>query len=254
MPRSSSRWKTTRAASPAPYHAEPLLEISRRIDRGEGSTYRINGSEVRARDVQLLFADASTGANSPALVRQGQISELIGARPQNRRRILEEAAGVSGLLQPPPRSRAAGRGRGDQSHPPRRCGGGAGWRSGATAARGAGGGAIQEARRARSAVCAPPSPTPAGQGGRRPPPGREAWRAAETASQSAVREAAAAMTRPSRRPAPAAPARRAGRRRDGASARGAGPRSDRARGGGGQGAHREPLIRDARAPRRRSGA
>ncbi len=83
--------------APAPYHAEPLLEISRRIDRGEGSTYRINGSEVRARDVQLLFADASTGANSPALVRQGQISELIAARPQNRRRILEEAAGVSGL-------------------------------------------------------------------------------------------------------------------------------------------------------------
>jgi chromosome segregation protein len=83
--------------APAPWHAEPLLEVSRRIDRGEGSTYRINGSEVRARDVQLMFADASTGANSPALVRQGQISELIGARPQNRRRILEEAAGVSGL-------------------------------------------------------------------------------------------------------------------------------------------------------------
>jgi chromosome segregation protein len=83
--------------APAPWHAEPLLEISRRIDRGEGSTYRINGSEVRARDVQLLFADASTGANSPALVRQGQISELIGSAPRNRRRILEEAAGVSGL-------------------------------------------------------------------------------------------------------------------------------------------------------------
>ena len=83
--------------APAPFHAEPVLEISRRIDRGEGSTYRINGAEVRARDVQLLFADASTGANSPALVRQGQISELIAARPQNRRRILEEAAGVSGL-------------------------------------------------------------------------------------------------------------------------------------------------------------
>ena len=69
----------------------------RRIDRGEGSTYRINGREVRARDVQLLFADASTGSNSPALVRQGQISELIAAKPQNRRMILEEAAGVSGL-------------------------------------------------------------------------------------------------------------------------------------------------------------
>src|SRR6185312_11307397 len=67
------------------------------IDKGDGSTYRINGREVRARDVQLLFADASTGANSPALVRQGQISELIAAKPQNRRLILEEAAGVSGL-------------------------------------------------------------------------------------------------------------------------------------------------------------
>ncbi|HEY2709135.1 MAG TPA: chromosome segregation protein SMC [Caulobacteraceae bacterium] len=75
----------------------PVLEVVRRIDRGAGSTYRVNGKEVRARDVQLLFADASTGANSPALVRQGQISELIAARPQNRRMILEEAAGVSGL-------------------------------------------------------------------------------------------------------------------------------------------------------------
>lgn len=74
-----------------------MLEVSRRIDRGQGSTYRINGKEVRARDVQLLFADASTGANSPALVRQGQISELIAAKPQNRRRILEEAGGVAGL-------------------------------------------------------------------------------------------------------------------------------------------------------------
>ena len=82
---------------PAAFSADPVLEISRRIDRGEGSTYRINGTEVRARDVQLLFADASTGANSPSLVRQGQISELIAAKPQNRRRILEEAAGVSGL-------------------------------------------------------------------------------------------------------------------------------------------------------------
>ncbi len=84
-------------AGPAAFAAEPVLQVTRRIDRGAGSTYRINGVEVRARDVQLLFADASTGANSPALVRQGQISELIAARPQNRRRILEEAAGVAGL-------------------------------------------------------------------------------------------------------------------------------------------------------------
>jgi chromosome segregation protein len=83
--------------APAEFNDHPILEVVRRIDRGEGSTYRVNGREVRARDVQLLFADASTGANSPALVRQGQISELIAAKPQNRRRILEEAAGVSGL-------------------------------------------------------------------------------------------------------------------------------------------------------------
>ncbi len=81
----------------APGFPDPVLEVVRRIDRGSGSTYRVNGREVRARDVQLLFADASTGANSPALVRQGQISELIAAKPQNRRRILEEAGGVSGL-------------------------------------------------------------------------------------------------------------------------------------------------------------
>ncbi len=83
--------------APAAFNDHPVLEVVRRIDRGEGSTYRVNGREVRARDVQLLFADASTGSNSPALVRQGQISELIAAKPQNRRLILEEAAGVSGL-------------------------------------------------------------------------------------------------------------------------------------------------------------
>ena len=83
--------------APVALGRHPVLEVVRRIDRGAGSTYRVNGKEVRARDVQLLFADASTGANSPALVRQGQISELIAAKPQNRRLILEEAAGVSGL-------------------------------------------------------------------------------------------------------------------------------------------------------------
>ncbi|HEV2530346.1 chromosome segregation protein SMC [Phenylobacterium sp.] len=83
--------------APAVFNDHPVIEVVRRIDKGAGSTYRINGREVRARDVQLLFADASTGSNSPALVRQGQISELIAAKPQNRRMILEEAAGVSGL-------------------------------------------------------------------------------------------------------------------------------------------------------------
>jgi len=83
--------------APAQFNDHSVLEVTRRIDRGQGSTYRVNGVETRARDVQLLFADASTGANSPSLVRQGQISELIAAKPSNRRRILEEAAGVSGL-------------------------------------------------------------------------------------------------------------------------------------------------------------
>lgn len=83
--------------APQPFTDQASLEVARRIDRGAGSTYRVNGKEVRARDVQLLFADASTGANSPALVRQGQISELIASKPQNRRRVLEEAGGVSGL-------------------------------------------------------------------------------------------------------------------------------------------------------------
>jgi chromosome segregation protein len=82
---------------PAPFNTEDVLEVSRRIRRGLGSTYRINGKEVRAKDVQILFADAATGANSPALVRQGQVSELIAAKPENRRRILEDAAGIAGL-------------------------------------------------------------------------------------------------------------------------------------------------------------
>lgn len=83
--------------APAAYNEHEVIEVSRKIERDEGSTYRINGREVRARDVQLLFADASTGAHSPALVRQGQISQLISSKPINRRRILEEAAGITGL-------------------------------------------------------------------------------------------------------------------------------------------------------------
>jgi chromosome segregation protein len=86
-----------RGRAPAPFQNEDVLEVTRRIRRGLGSIYRINGKEVRAKDVQLLFADAATGANSPALVRQGQINELISAKPQNRRRILEDAAGIAGL-------------------------------------------------------------------------------------------------------------------------------------------------------------
>ncbi|MGV6849751.1 MAG: chromosome segregation SMC family protein [Marinibacterium sp.] len=85
--------------APAGFNDSDTLDIVRRITRDVGSAYKVNTKDVRARDVQMLFADASTGAHSPALVRQGQISELINARPKARRRILEEAAGISGLYQ-----------------------------------------------------------------------------------------------------------------------------------------------------------
>ena len=83
--------------APARFNETETLEVLRQITRGEGSVYKINNRTVRGKDIRILFADASTGANSPSLVRQGQISELIGAKPANRRRILEEAAGISGL-------------------------------------------------------------------------------------------------------------------------------------------------------------
>ena len=85
--------------APAGFNTEDGIEIVRRITRDVGSAYKVNTKDVRARDVQMLFADASTGAHSPALVRQGQISELINSKPKARRRILEEAAGISGLYQ-----------------------------------------------------------------------------------------------------------------------------------------------------------
>ena len=89
----------TERLAPAGFNDSDILDITRRITRDAGSAYKVNGKEVRARDVQMLFADASTGAHSPALVRQGQISELINAKPKARRRVLEEAAGISGLYQ-----------------------------------------------------------------------------------------------------------------------------------------------------------
>ena len=85
--------------APAGFNDNDTLEITRRITRDAGSAFKVSSKDVRARDVQMLFADASTGAHSPALVRQGQISELINAKPKARRRILEEAAGISGLYQ-----------------------------------------------------------------------------------------------------------------------------------------------------------
>ena len=84
-------------SAPAAVNDREILEISRRIEREAGSVYRINGRDVRARDVQILFADAATGARSPALVHQGKIGEIIQAKPEQRRRVLEDAAGVAGL-------------------------------------------------------------------------------------------------------------------------------------------------------------
>jgi len=80
---------------PGAYGTE--LEVVRRIERGAGSVYRVNGRDVRARDVALVFADAATGAHSPALVSQGRIAAVIAAKPTERRMMLEEAAGIAGL-------------------------------------------------------------------------------------------------------------------------------------------------------------
>src|ERR1041384_3341748 len=87
----------TDRSAPAQFNEHETLEVSRRIEREKGSLYRLNSREVRARDVQLLFADAAPGARSPALVHQGKIGEIIQAKPEQRRRVLEDAAGVAGL-------------------------------------------------------------------------------------------------------------------------------------------------------------
>ncbi len=86
----------TRTA-PAAFNEQENLEIVRRIERERGSDYRINGQDVRARDVQLFFADLASGANSPAMVSQGRVGAIINAKPTDRRMLLEEAAGISGL-------------------------------------------------------------------------------------------------------------------------------------------------------------
>ena len=87
----------TAGVAPPPFHEAPELEISRKIERGNGSAYRINGREARARDVQTLFNDLATGAHSSGLVSQGRVGALVNARPDERRQLLEEAAGITGL-------------------------------------------------------------------------------------------------------------------------------------------------------------
>ena len=87
----------TNRVAPAEFNDSDVIEVTRRIERELGSSYRINGREARARDVKILFEDAATGARSPALVRQGQIGEIVNSKPEQRRRVLEDAAGIAGL-------------------------------------------------------------------------------------------------------------------------------------------------------------
>ena len=74
-----------------------IINVKRRIEKDKGSRYFINEKEMRARDIQTLFADLSTGAHSPSIISQGRIGALVTAKPTDRRSILEEAAGISGM-------------------------------------------------------------------------------------------------------------------------------------------------------------
>ena len=87
---------STRTA-PSAYNDSDEIEVTRRIEKDRGSGYKINGKNARARDVQMLFADTVTGANSPSLVSQGHVTRMINAKPHDRRLILEESAGIAGL-------------------------------------------------------------------------------------------------------------------------------------------------------------
>ncbi|MBL8673999.1 MAG: AAA family ATPase, partial [Rhodospirillales bacterium] len=86
----------TRTA-PAAFNDGDEIDVVRRIERGHGSLYKVNGRESRARDVQTMFADAASGARSTALVSQGRIGAIINAKPTDRRSVIDEAAGITGL-------------------------------------------------------------------------------------------------------------------------------------------------------------
>ncbi len=87
----------TLGTAPPPFGDQPELAISRKLERGGGSSYRVNGKDARARDVQTLFADLASGARASAMVSQGRVGTLVNARPEDRRMVLEEAAGITGL-------------------------------------------------------------------------------------------------------------------------------------------------------------
>lgn len=83
--------------APTPFQNESEIAISRQLERRSGSTYRVNGRELRARDVATLFADLGSGARSAGIISQSRVAALVEAKPEERRTILEEAAGVAGL-------------------------------------------------------------------------------------------------------------------------------------------------------------
>ena len=85
--------------APAEYNQYDELEITRKVERGKGSSFQINGKPARARDIQLLFADSATGARSAGIVSQGRIGAIVGAKPEDRRSLIEEAANIKGLHQ-----------------------------------------------------------------------------------------------------------------------------------------------------------
>ena len=82
---------------PAQFKEFDEISVRRKIEKDRGSKFFINDKEVRARDVQTLFADLSTGAHSPSLISQGKIGQIVTAKPVDRKSILEEAAGISGI-------------------------------------------------------------------------------------------------------------------------------------------------------------
>ena len=84
-------------SGPIQYKEFDEISIKRKIEKDKGSKYYINDREVRARDVQTFFADLSTGAHSPSLISQGKIGQLVISKPIERKSILEEAAGISGI-------------------------------------------------------------------------------------------------------------------------------------------------------------
>ena len=85
--------------APAEFNQHDDLEITRRVERGKGTQFQINGKPARAKDVQLLFADSATGARSAGMVSQGRIGAIVGAKPEDRRSLIEEAANIKGLHQ-----------------------------------------------------------------------------------------------------------------------------------------------------------